>query len=114
MTLSNTSQAEDFTDKPEQSTRRTAARSGPMPGCPMASMCRGMAEKPLPRFLLMMPWVVLIFGLVLILIGVLILFEPRVLNWLAATVAMLLGAASLVMANFMRKFGHRSHSATSH
>ena len=80
----------------------------PMAMCPMASMCKGMAEKPVSRSLLMIP------GVVLILIGVLILFEPQVLVWLMAAVVIGFGILMLVIANFIHRIGGQFRSAHSH
>lgn len=65
--------------------------------CPMASMCKGMANKPVSGFLLMIP------GIVLILVGVMIVIEPRVLVWLVAIASILIGVMMLFFANFIRK-----------
>ncbi len=70
---------------------------GPMSMCPMASMCRGMAEKPVSRVVLMVP------GLVLILVGILILLEPRILVWLIAGAVILMGVLLLGFANFIHR-----------
>lgn len=65
--------------------------------CPMASMCKGMAQKPGSRFLLMIP------GFLLVLVGVLIIFEPKVLVWLIAGASIMIGVMMIFFANFMRK-----------
>lgn len=70
---------------------------GMMQMCPMASVCKGMANKPGSGLFLMMP------GLVLVLAGVLILIEPRALVWLLASASMLIGLVMLFFAMFMRK-----------
>ena len=54
------------------------AEPNAMPNCPMASMCKGMAEKPPPLAFMAIP------GIALILVGVLILVEPAILVWLVA------------------------------
>jgi Flp pilus assembly protein TadB len=79
----------------------------PMAMCPMASMCRGLAEKPPSRLLLMIP------GLALILVGLLILLEPKVLVWLMAAVAIMLGVLVLVIANFLHRISGRFQDAHS-
>ena len=71
----------------------------PLVQCPMASMCKGMAEKPHFRLVLVLP------GLVLILVGVMILVEPKILVWLMATVAIILGILFLMIANFIHRMG---------
>lgn len=73
-------------------------RPNPMAMCPMASMCERMMEKPGSGLLLMLP------GAVLILLGALIFLEPRIVVWLAGTVAVLLGVMLLMMARFMGRF----------
>jgi len=70
-----------------------------MAQCPMASMCKGMAEKPHFRLILILP------GLVLILVGVMILVEPKILVWLMAAVAIILGILFLMIANFIHRMG---------
>ncbi|HSF04410.1 MAG TPA: hypothetical protein VLG10_01335 [Methylomirabilota bacterium] len=74
---------------------------GAMEMCPMASMCRGMAEKPRFGFLLLIP------GLLLVLGGVLIFIEPRVLVWLLAGTSILIGVVMLFLAIFLRKMSVR-------
>jgi len=76
-------------------------RPVPMAMCPMATMCGRMMERPPSGFLLMLP------GSLLIIAGVLIFVEPRILVWLAATVSVLFGIMMLVMANLIRRFGVR-------
>lgn len=74
----------------------------PMPMCPMAGMCRRMIEKPGTRLMLLIP------GLVLIILGVVILFEPRILLWLVALALVFMGVAMLMLARFMRRTGAQS------
>jgi len=73
--------------------------SGTMGMCPMASMCKGMMGKPGSRFLLMIPGLALVVG------GVVIFIEPRVLFWLMGGTSILIGVVMLVLANFFRKMG---------
>jgi type III secretory pathway component EscV len=73
-----------------------------MAQCPMASMCKGMAGKPHSRLVLMLP------GLVLILVGVLILAEPKILVWLMAAVTIIFGVLFLMIANFIHRMGRQS------
>ena len=68
--------------------------------CPMASMCQGMMHKRHSRLVLLLP------GLLFILLGVVILLEPRVLVWLIAVVVIVLGVVFLVMGNFIHRMGH--------
>jgi len=79
----------------------------PMAMCPMASMCKGLVEKPPPRLLLMIP------GLALILVGLLILLEPKVLVWLMAAIAILVGVLFLIIANFIHRISGRFQDAHS-
>lgn len=65
--------------------------------CPMASMCKGMAKKPGSGYMLMVP------GLLFIIVGILIIFEPKILVWLIASVSILMGVMMLFFANLMRK-----------
>ena len=74
----------------------------PMAQCPMASMCKGMADKPHSRLILILP------GLVLILVGVLILVEPKILVWLMAGVTIILGILFLMIASFIHRMGRQS------
>lgn len=67
--------------------------------CPMAKMCMGMTEKRPSGLLLMLP------GVMLIVVGVLIVIEPKILVWLIATACVLLGIMLLMMAKFVRKVG---------
>ena len=76
-------------------------RANPMAMCPMAKMCGRMMDKPLPRFFLMLP------GALLILLGVFIFLEPRMVVWLASAVAVLLGITLLIMARFMGRLRNR-------
>lgn len=78
---------------------RTTQGMGVMEMCPMASMCKGMMGKPGSEFLPMIPGVLLIIG------GLLILLEPRVLAWLMANASILIGILLLILANFLRKVG---------
>ena len=65
--------------------------------CPMASMCKGMTKTPGSGFLLMVP------GIVLIMVGILIIFEPKILVWLIAAASILMGIMMLFFANVLRK-----------
>lgn len=76
-------------------------RANPMAMCPMAKMCGRMLDKPPSRFFLMLP------GALLILLGVFIFLEPRIVVWLASAVAVLLGIMLLVMARFMGRLRKR-------
>ena len=67
-------------------------RADPMAMCPMAKMCARMMEKPRFGSLFMLP------GALLILLGVLIIVEPRVAVWLAGAFVILLGMMFFMMA----------------
>ena len=84
---------------PRQSSIRS--RPTPMAMCPMATMCRGMIEKPPSGVLLMLP------GSVLVATGVLTFVEPRILIWLVGTATIIMGIMLLVMAGFVRRPGRR-------
>ena len=73
----------------------------PMPMCPMAKTCKGMMEKPFSSVTLIFP------GLVFILLGIVIVLEPRILVWLIAAAFVLFGLMLFVMASFVRKIGTR-------
>jgi len=75
---------------------------GPMAMCPMASMCRGMAGKRWPGYMLMLP------GILLMLVGVLIFVEPKILVWLIAGGTILFGVALVSLALFVRRAGAHS------
>jgi uncharacterized membrane protein HdeD (DUF308 family) len=72
----------------------------PMPMCPMAETCKGMMEKPRSGFMLLMP------GLVLIILGVAVLIEPKIL----AISLIFMGIAMLMLARFMRNISGRFQS----
>ena len=73
----------------------------PMPMCPMAETCKGMMEKPSSGLVLIIP------GIVLIVLGVSVLVEPRILLWLVAIALIVMGVAMLMLSRFMRKIGRR-------
>ena len=77
------------------------AENEAMPMCPMAEMCKGMMAKPFSGMFLIMP------GLVLIALGVLIIIEPKVLVWLVAALAILMGLMMMAAAIFMRRIFNR-------
>lgn len=69
--------------------------------CPMAKMCeRVMAKRP-SGLLLALP------GSLLILLGVFIFLEPRIVVWLAGAITVLLGIMLLMMPRFMGRFRDR-------
>lgn len=68
-----------------------------MPTCPMAETCKGMTEKSISGVVMVIP------GIVFIILGILIVFEPRIIAWVLAFAFVLIGVMLLIMANFMRK-----------
>lgn len=76
----------------------------PMTMCPMAETCRGMMEKPASGLMLAVP------GIVLIILGVAVIIEPRILVWLVAVVLICMGTAILIFTQFMRKISQRFKS----
>ncbi len=77
------------------------AESVPMPMCPMAETCKGMMERPFSGLALIIP------GIVLIILGVSVLIEPRILLWLVAVALIVMGIAMVMLSRFMRKVGAR-------
>ncbi len=76
----------------------------PMPMCPMAETCKAMMKKPLSGFSMIVP------GIVLIVLGVVVIIEPRILAWLVAIALIVMGLVILMLARFMRKIGRRFHT----
>ena len=76
--------------------------STPMPRCPMAGMCKGMMEKRGFGLMLLIP------GLIFIVLGILVLIEPRILLWLVALALIAMGIGMLMFSRFMRSFGEPS------
>lgn len=68
--------------------------------CPMASLCQGMIKKRHSRLILLLP------GLLFILLGIVILIEPKVLVWMIATIVIVLGFLFLMMGNFIHRMDH--------
>jgi uncharacterized membrane protein HdeD (DUF308 family) len=75
-----------------------------MPMCPMAETCKGMMDKPFSGFMIVIP------GIFLIVLGFVVLIEPRSLVWLVAAVLVVMGVAMLIISRFMRKFRRRIQS----
>jgi len=67
--------------------------------CPMGRMCMGMMKKQSSGWFLMFP------GILLIILGVLIVVEPRILVWFIAAATILFGTMMLMMAGVVRKMG---------
>ena len=80
---------------------KTMAELTPMQSCPMAGMCKGMMQMPFSGIWLIVP------GIVLILLRVTVLLEPRIVIWLIAAALLMMGVAMLVLARVMRKIGAR-------
>ena len=77
------------------------AEPTPMQMCPMAETCKGMMEKPSSGLVLIVP------GIVLMLLAVAVLIEPRILPWLVAFALLIMGAAMVALASLMRRIGSR-------
>ena len=73
----------------------------PMPVCPMAGACQRITSKPASRILFLVP------GIVLILFGVAVLIEPRILAWLVGLLFIAMGCIVLMFSRFMRGFNER-------
>ena len=80
-------------------------QTAPMPMCPMARMCKRMAEKPGSGLWLLVP---AIFNIVL---GVLIVLYPQILAWLVAIAMILMGFAMLMMIRFMGGIKRHMHNS---
>jgi hypothetical protein len=89
-----TARQRDFKTKEDMMAEQT-----PFPTCPMQTTCRGMMESRMSGMAMWVP------GIVMIGLGVLIVFEPRILAWVIAVAFILMGAMMLMMAGFMRKIG---------
>ena len=76
-------------------------RAEPMAMCPMAKMCERVMEKPHSASLLLLP------GALLIALGVLILVEPRIVSWLVAGAAILIGLMFFMMARLIGRMRKR-------
>ena len=79
----------------EDKSHGATPRQYPMAMCPMAKMCGRMMEQPPSGTILMLP------GALLIALGVLMFLEPRIVVWLVATVAILMGLLFFMMARFV-------------
>lgn len=82
-------------------TFETTPRQGAMAMCPMGKMCARMMEKRPSGLLLVLP------GILFILLGALIVIEPRVLVWLIAAASVFIGAMLLMLAWFIRRLGDK-------
>jgi uncharacterized membrane protein HdeD (DUF308 family) len=58
-------------------------------------------EKPTSRFALIIP------GVILIILGVTVLIEPRILAWLVAIALIVMGIAMLMLTRFVRRVGEQ-------
>ena len=61
-------------------------------------------EKPFSGFMIVIP------GIFLIVLGVVVLIEPRTLVWLMAALLVVMGIAMLMIGRVMRNFGERIQS----
>ena len=66
----------------------------------MASMCQSMMKTRHSRLVLLIP------GLFFILLGIVILVEPKLLVWMVAAFVIVLGFLFLMMGNFIHRMGH--------
>lgn len=73
----------------------------PMRLCPMAETCKTMMNRPRTGAAFMVP------GVLFILLGVIVLIEPRILVWLVSIAFIFAGMAMLMFGWFMRKMGER-------
>jgi uncharacterized membrane protein HdeD (DUF308 family) len=80
---------------------KTITESLQTPMCPMAETCKGMMERPVSGFRIVIP------GIFLIVLGVVVLIEPRSLVWLVAAVLVVMGIAMLMLARFMHERSKR-------
>ena len=71
------------------------------PTCPMSATCRGLMEKPGAGTWMIIP------GVIFIILGMAIIMYPQILVWFVAIALIAMGAAMLMMVNFMRKIGKR-------
>ncbi len=71
--------------------------SSAAPSCPMAAMCRGAIDKPRSAYWLLVP------GTLLMVIGVAIVLEPRILVWLIGGLLALLGLGVILMAGALHR-----------
>lgn len=83
------------------------AEASPMPMCPMAETCKSMMEKPFSGVALIAA------GILFIALGILIVFEPRIVIWILAIAFVLVGLMILMMAGFIRRIGARFQSLNS-
>jgi uncharacterized membrane protein HdeD (DUF308 family) len=80
---------------------KTITESLQTPMCPMAETCKGMMERPFSGLMIVIP------GIFLIVLGVVVLIEPRSLVWLVAAVLVVMGIAMLMLARFMHERSKR-------
>lgn len=73
--------------------------------CPMAGLFTGMMAKTRLARWLMLPGAVLVVG------GVAMLIEPRILVWLMAGTSILLGLGIVFIANVIARLGTRTRRA---
>lgn len=76
--------------------------ASPMAMCPMAGMCQGMMKNRHSSITLMLP------GVLLIVLGVSIFIEPRIVAWLIGALVIAIGAMFFMMARFVGRARGRS------
>lgn len=77
------------------------AQTPPLPMCPMAETCSRMMKS---RRMGVAPF---LMGAIFILLGIVIIIEPRIIVWVLAAMLIFMGFMMLMMAGFMRKMGER-------
>ena len=82
----------------------TTPDASPMAMCPMAKMCERMMKKPPTGYSAIGA------GILLIIVGTLMVVEPRIFVWLAGAALVFIGVMLLMMARFIRRLGARSMS----
>jgi hypothetical protein len=85
--------------QPETTMDKDPTRSMPM--CPMAETCGHMMTRR------RMGFAPLFMGAIFILLGIVIIIEPRIIIWALAAMLIFMGIMMLVMAGFMRRMGER-------
>lgn len=87
----------------EEMMEKMKAGGDPMAMCPMAAMCKGMMAQKTAGFgfLLMIP------GALLVVLGVLVVIEPKILIWLVAATLVILGLGMIMIVNSLRRLGAR-------
>jgi hypothetical protein len=82
----------------EEMMSKMSVGENPMESCPMSKLFRNTSGKRGFAILATLP------GLLLVLVGVAIIFEPQILVWLLAAISIGAGLMLLAAATFFRKF----------